>query len=52
MRTAPQAPRLPPEPIAKREPTETVTLIPYGCTTFRISMFPINEAGFDHRSRR
>ena len=40
---APQAPRLPPEPIANREPTETVTLIPYGCTKFRISMFPVTQ---------
>jgi uncharacterized protein len=40
---APQAPRLPSEPIAKREPPERITLIPYGCTKFRISMFPITE---------
>jgi hypothetical protein len=40
---APQAPRLPPEPIAKREPTERITLIPYGCTKFRVSMFPVTE---------
>ncbi len=42
-RPAPEAPRLPPEPIAKREPAERVTLIPYGCTKLRISMFPVTE---------
>ena len=40
---APKAPRLPSEPIAKREPAERITLIPYGCTKFRISMFPVTE---------
>ena len=38
-----EAPRLPPEPIAKREPPERITLIPYGCTKFRVSMFPVTE---------
>jgi DUF1680 family protein len=42
----PKAPRLPAEPIAKREPPERITLIPYGCTKFRISMFPITERVF------
>jgi hypothetical protein len=36
-----QAPRLPLLPAAKRKPSEPVTLIPYGCTKFRISMFPV-----------
>ncbi|MEN6498114.1 MAG: beta-L-arabinofuranosidase domain-containing protein [Thermoguttaceae bacterium] len=37
----PKTPRLPPRPLAKAKPAETVTLIPYGCTKFRISMFPV-----------
>ena len=37
----PKAPRLPPLPAAKRKSPERVTLIPYGCTKFRISMFPV-----------
>ena len=37
---------LPAEPIAKREPAERITLIPYGCTKFRVSMFPITERTF------
>jgi len=37
----PKAPRLPLLPVAKREPPQRVTLIPYGCTKFRISMFPV-----------
>jgi len=28
-------------PAVKSKPVETVTLIPYGCTKFRISMFPV-----------
>jgi hypothetical protein len=39
----PKAPRLPAEPIAKRDRPETVTLVPYGCTKFRVSMFPVTE---------
>ena len=34
----PKAPRLPLLPVAKRQPAEQVTLIPYGCTKFRISI--------------
>jgi len=37
----PKAPRLPLLPAAKRKSPERVTLIPYGCTKFRISMFPV-----------
>jgi hypothetical protein len=37
----PKAPRLPLLPVAKSKPAETVSLIPYGCTKFRISMFPV-----------
>ena len=37
----PKAPRLPLLPAAKSKPAEPVTLVPYGCTKFRISMFPV-----------
>ncbi len=37
----PKAPRLPLLPAAKQESPERVTLIPYGCTKFRISMFSV-----------
>ena len=42
----PEAPRLPSEPIAKLERPERITLIPYGCTKFRVSMFPVTELAF------
>ena len=38
---APEAPRLPAAPLAQRAPPEPITLVPYGCTKFRISMFPV-----------
>jgi hypothetical protein len=34
---------LPAGPASNRASRETVTLIPYGCTKFRISMFPVTE---------
>ncbi len=37
----PNAPQLPLLPAAKRKTPERITLIPYGCTKFRISMFPV-----------
>ena len=37
----PKAPRLPLLPTARSKPAQPVTLIPYGCTKFRISMFPV-----------
>jgi hypothetical protein len=37
----PKAPRLPLLPIEKTKPAEQITLVPYGCTKFRISMFPV-----------
>ncbi|MCR4411231.1 MAG: glycoside hydrolase family 127 protein [Thermoguttaceae bacterium] len=37
----PKAPRLPAEPMAKADQTEPITLVPYGCTKFRVSMFPV-----------
>jgi hypothetical protein len=40
----PKAPRLPLLPAPKSKPVEPVTLVPYGCTKFRISMFPVTAA--------
>ena len=40
----PQHPQLPPLPFAKTARPERMTLIPYGCTKFRISMFPVTAA--------
>jgi hypothetical protein len=37
----PKAPRLPALPVARAKPPERMTLVPYGCTKFRISMFPV-----------
>jgi hypothetical protein len=37
----PKDPRLPSFPVAKQKPAEPITLVPYGCTRFRISMFPV-----------
>jgi uncharacterized protein len=37
----PKAPRLPLLPATRSKPVEPVTLVPYGCTKFRISMFPV-----------
>ena len=34
---------LPPKPIAKRGAAEKITLVPYGCTKFRVSMFPVTQ---------
>ena len=39
----PKAPRLPPKPLASSGQPESVALIPYGCTKFRVSMFPVTE---------
>ena len=38
---APEAPALPAQPVVRAHPAERVTLVPYGCTKFRISMFPV-----------
>ena len=35
---------LPPEAVSG-EATEAITLVPYGCTTFRVSMFPVRSRG-------
>jgi len=37
----PRAPSLPLLPASRSKPAEPITLIPYGCTKFRISMFPV-----------
>lgn len=37
----PKAPALPAQPVVAQQPAEQVTLVPYGCTKFRISMFPV-----------
>lgn len=34
---------LPLEPVSNSEKTDKITLIPYGCTKFRVSMFPVTE---------
>jgi hypothetical protein len=39
----PQSPELPLAPVAKEKPAEKITLVPYGCTKFRISMFPVTS---------
>lgn len=41
----PKAP-LPAAPIVTQEPSEQITLIPYGCTKFRVSMFPVTSRTF------
>ncbi len=37
----PADPRLPAGPVAGQEPAQEVELVPYGCTKFRVSMFPV-----------
>ncbi len=41
---APANPRLPAWPMAPANPAETATLVPYGCTKFRIAMLPVVAA--------
>jgi len=36
-------PALPAAPFAKDKASQRITLIPYGCTKFRVSMFPVAE---------
>ncbi|MCL4203211.1 MAG: glycoside hydrolase family 127 protein [Pirellulaceae bacterium] len=38
---------LPLSPVAQTTPAEPLTLIPYGCTKFRVSMFPVTERMLD-----
>jgi hypothetical protein len=40
---------LPAKPISSQEPGEKIALVPYGCTKFRISMFPITERVSKHQ---
>ena len=40
----PAAPRLPAGPVEARAQPERITLIPYGCTKFRIAMFPVTAS--------
>jgi len=37
---------LPERPVANGGPSEEISLVPYGCTRFRVSMFPITEQAF------
>ena len=39
----PRVPSLPRFPVARGRAAEDVTLVPYGCTKFRISMFPVTQ---------
>ncbi len=48
----PKAPRLPAQPIAKSGPPERITLVPFGCTKFRIAMFPVTERLFEVSNRK
>ncbi|HOY57956.1 MAG TPA: hypothetical protein PK640_07445 [Verrucomicrobiota bacterium] len=36
---------LPPEPVVKSTLPQRIALVPYGCTKFRVSMFPVYQAG-------
>ncbi|MGC8643268.1 MAG: hypothetical protein ACP5XB_25700, partial [Isosphaeraceae bacterium] len=48
----PKAPRLPNKPIAKPGASERITLVPYGCTKFRVSMFPVTERLLEMSERK
>lgn len=39
----PKAPRLPAKPITQAGAPQRITLVPFGCTKFRIAMFPVTE---------
>jgi hypothetical protein len=39
----PKAPRLPPGSCPGQGLSREITLVPYGCTKFRVSMFPVAE---------
>ncbi|HOW68688.1 MAG TPA: glycoside hydrolase family 127 protein [Candidatus Paceibacterota bacterium] len=42
-RPNPKNPRLPLLPVSRSKPIKSVTLIPYGCAKFRVSMFPVTS---------
>ena len=35
-----------PDALVKEKKVTTITLVPYGCTKFRITMFPITEESY------
>lgn len=47
----PKQPRLPAAPMAKHGPSEKITLIPYGCTKFRVSMFPVTAKSWSTQAQ-
>lgn len=46
-RPAPEAPTLPAEAVGDGAERERITLVPYGCTKFRVAMFPVTESAED-----
>jgi hypothetical protein len=38
---------LPPDSFDRQGPLEQIRLIPYGCTKFRVSMFPVTRKALD-----
>ncbi len=38
---------LPAQPVTAHSPPEEIDLVPYGCTKFRVSMFPVTERAFE-----
>ena len=43
---------LPSEPFAKGGPPEPIILVPYGCTKFRVSMFPVTQGTFKSEKQK
>jgi DUF1680 family protein len=43
----PAAPRLPAQPAVVTKPSERITLVPYGCTKFRVSMLPVTRRAWN-----
>ena len=42
---------LPPKRITEVSSTETIVLVPYGCTKFRVSMFPVTKSILESAAR-
>jgi hypothetical protein len=40
---------LPGQPVSSGSPVEAITLVPYGCTKFRVSMFPVTVKAWGSR---